>query len=242
MTNLEKYFSRFRKQIIGIDTTIRTPFGDKNLIYADWIASGRLYAPIEKRMTEEIGPLVGNTHSESSATGIAMTKAYQLAQKIVKQHVNANENDVLIFTGTGMTSAIAKLQRLLGLKVPEQAIHYCALAHDNINKCRDITGKPKPVVFLTHVEHHSNHTSWFETLADVVVLEPDADLKVNPDALRREIQKYHDRPLLIGSFTACSNVTGYFPPIYELAKIMHQHNGFCFIDYAASAPYVSILK
>ena len=96
------------------------------MIYADWIASGRLYAPIEKRISDDIGPMVGNTHSESTATGRAMTDAYHYAQKIVKRHVNANENDILIFTGTGMTSAIAKLQRLLGLKVPEQAIKFCA--------------------------------------------------------------------------------------------------------------------
>ncbi len=100
--------------------------------------------------------------------------------------------------------------------------------------------KNRPVVFLTHTEHHSNQTSWLETIADVVVLEPDNDMKVSPDALRREIIKYNDRPLLIGSFSACSNVTGYIPPYYELAQIMHEHNGYCFVDFAASAPYVDI--
>jgi selenocysteine lyase/cysteine desulfurase len=240
MSNLEKYFNQYRNNIIGIDTEIVTPYGNKKLIYADWIASGRLYSPIEKRLSDDIGPMVGNTHSESTATGNAMTDAYHLAQKIVKHHVNANENDILIFTGTGMTSAIAKLQRILGLKVPEQAINFCAFSHGNYNKCKDIPNDKRPVVFLTHTEHHSNHTSWFETLAEVVVLEPSPDLTVNPDALRKEIVKYKDRPLLIGSFSACSNVTGYFPPYYELASIMHKNNGFCFIDFAASAPYINI--
>jgi selenocysteine lyase/cysteine desulfurase len=184
--------------------------------------------------------MVGNTHSESSATGIAMTRAYHHAQKVVKKHVNAGDDDVLLFTGTGMTSAIAKLQRILGLKVPEQALHYCAFDVAGYSKCRDLPNDRRPVIFLTHTEHHSNHTSWFETLADVVLLEPNPNLTVNPDALRKEIVKYLDRPLLIGSFSACSNVTGYFPPYYELAEIMHQHNGFCFVDFAASAPYVEI--
>jgi selenocysteine lyase/cysteine desulfurase len=240
MSELEKYFDQFRRNIIGIDQNIMTPYGSKKLVYADWIASGRLYAQIEKKLSEEIGPMVGNTHSESTATGKAMTDAYHLAQRIVKQHVNANDNDILIFTGSGMTSAIAKLQRLLGLKVPEQAINFCTYAHGNYNSCKDIPNDKRPVVFLTHTEHHSNHTSWFETLAEVVVLEPSADLTVNPDTLRKEIVKYKDRPLLIGSFTACSNVTGYFPPYYELAKIMHEYHGYCFIDFAASAPYVDI--
>ena len=119
-----------------------------------------------------------------------MTTAYHHAQKIVKKHVNANVDDVLLFTGTGMTSAIAKLQRILGLKVPEQAFHYCAFTSGESTSCKDIPNKKRPVVFLTHTEHHSNHTSWFETLADVVLLEPNPDLTVNPDALRREIIKY----------------------------------------------------
>ena len=240
MTELEKYFSPFRNNITGIEMEIDTPYGKKPLVYADWIASGRLYTPIEKRISDDIGPMVGNTHSESTATGKAMTDAYHLAQKIVKKHVNANDDDKIIFTGTGMTSAIAKLQRMLGLKVPEQAINFCAYPHNMYLRCNDVPNDRRPVVFLTHTEHHSNHTSWFETLAEIVVLEPSADLTVNPDALRREIIKYKDRPLLIGSFSACSNVTGYFPPYYELAKIMHEHNGFCFIDFAASAPYVDI--
>jgi len=240
MQDIEKYFSRFRKNIVGVDTEIETPYGLKKLIYADWIASGRLYMPIEKRIIDDIGPLIGNTHSESSATGLAMTTAYHTAQKIVKKHVNANDEDILLLTGTGMTSAIAKLQRILGLKVPEQALHYCAFTSGAYTSCKDIPNKKRPVVFLTHTEHHSNHTSWFETLADVVLLEPNDDLTVNPGSLRKEIVKYLDRPLLIGSFSACSNVTGYFPPYYELAEIMHEHNGFCFVDFAASAPYVDI--
>ncbi len=240
MSELEKYFNRFRKNIVGIDATIEIPSGTKKLIYADWIASGRLYKPIEKRISSEIGPLVGNTHSESTTTGNSMTQLYHLAQKIVKQHVNANYDDILIFTGTGMTSAIAKLQRILGLKVPEQAINYCVFTHGEYSSCRDIPNENRPVVFLTHTEHHSNHTSWFETLADVVVLEPSADLTVDPGSLRKEIVKYKNRPLLIGSFSACSNVTGYIPPFYELARIMHEYNGYCFVDYAASAPYVDI--
>jgi selenocysteine lyase/cysteine desulfurase len=240
MTEPEKYFERFRKNIVGIDVEIETPYGSKKLVYADWIASGRLYSPIERRISEDIGPLVGNTHSESSTTGISMTNAYHLAQRIIKKHVNANENDILLFTGTGMTSAIAKLQRIIGLKIPEQAKNYCSFAQGEHYKCKNDHNNKRPVVFITHTEHHSNHTSWLETIADVVVLEPYPDLKVNPDSLRKEIKKYRDRPLLIGSFSACSNVTGYFPPVYDLAVIMHENNGYCFVDFAASAPYVDI--
>lgn len=240
MQDLEEYFDKFRKKIVGIDAFIETPFGQKKLVYADWIASGRLYSQIEKRLSDDIGPLVGNTHSESTLTGRAMTSAYHQAQKIVKKHVNANQDDVILFTGTGMTSAIAKLQRILGLKIPEQAYKYYSPGKLNSKNGQVLKPENRPVVFLTHAEHHSNHTSWFETLAEVIVLEPTADLKVDPDVLRKHIRKYRNRPLLVGSFTACSNVTGYMPPYNELARIMHENNGYCFVDFAASAPYVDI--
>jgi selenocysteine lyase/cysteine desulfurase len=227
--SLENHFQQFRNSIIGIDTEFDSAYGRQKLVYADWIASGRLYSPIEDKLTNAFGPMVGNTHSESSETGVLMTKAYHEAHQIIKRHVNASEDDVIITTGFGMTSALAKFMRILGLKLPEQLSPYCELPVEE-----------KPVVFLTHMEHHSNHTPWLESIADVVVLPPDDDLLVNPDTLRDSIKKYANRKMKIGSFSACSNVTGIKVPFYELAEIMHENNGYCFVDFAASAPYVKM--
>jgi selenocysteine lyase/cysteine desulfurase len=227
--NLEKYFERFRKNIIGQNQIYHTPYGRQKIIYADWIASGRLYAPIEERMTKTFGPFVGNTHTETSVTGTSMTQSYHHAQELIKKHVNAGPNDVLITAGFGMTSAVLKLQRILGLRVPDQLRSYIKLPDEL-----------KPVVFLTHMEHHSNHTTWLETIADVVVLQPDLLGLVDLDDLIAQLEKYKNRKTKIGAFTACSNVTGIQTPYHQLAKIMHQHGGVCFVDFAASAPYVKI--
>ncbi len=226
---MESYFEQFRKNTIGHDLTYETPYGQQKLIYADWIASGRLYKPIEDRLSYDIGPFIGNTHTETSETGTSMTKAYQEAHKRIKKHVNAGPEDVIITAGFGMTGVIVKFQRMLGLKM-------CGQLTDS--KC--FKDKEKPVVFVTHMEHHSNQTSWFETMTDVVVLSPDKELLVNPDELRRQLEIYKDRPLKIGAFTACSNVTGVGTPYYQLARIMHENGGVCFIDFAASAPYADI--
>ena len=227
--SLEKYFESFRNNIIGIDSFFKSPYGLQKIVYADWIASGRLYQPIEDKLSNLFGPLSGNTHSESSETGKTMTNAYKLAHTIIKQHVNADDDDVIITTGFGMTSALAKFQRILGIRVPEKLLSYCHLPDEE-----------KPVVFITHMEHHSNQTPWLESIADVVVLEPDENLMVKTDSLQKEIVKYENRKLKIGSFSACSNVTGIETPVYELAKIMHAHGGYCFVDFAASAPYATI--
>jgi selenocysteine lyase/cysteine desulfurase len=63
---------------------------------------------------------------------------------------------------------------------------------------------------------------------------------VDPEALRSALEEYKDRRYKIGAFTACSNVTGIITPYHEMAAIMHENQGLCFIDFAASAPYVEI--
>lgn len=229
MSTLEQHFKKFKDNIIGSDLVFETPFGKKKMIYADWIASGRLYAPIEERMLNDIAPYIGNTHTETTETGTLMTKAYQYAHKKIKAHVNADEDDVIITAGSGMTGVINKFQRILGLK------SYC-----NTGECAFDSAEDVPVVFVTHMEHHSNHTSWLETVADVVLLKPDDENMVDPENLRGELEKYKNRRIKYGAFTACSNVTGVSPDYFEMAKIMHEYGGYIFLDFAGSAPYVDI--
>ena len=158
-TQLENYFQKFRENIVGINQTFESPYGKKNIIYADWTASGRLYRPIEEKMMNVIGPYVANTHTETSITGSSMTHAYHEARNIIKKHVNASKDDILITVGTGMTGAINKFQRILGLKVSE-----------NLKDHTEVPDTIRPVVFITHMEHHSNQTSWLETIAKVEVI------------------------------------------------------------------------
>ncbi|HEX2984292.1 MAG TPA: aminotransferase class V-fold PLP-dependent enzyme, partial [Ignavibacteriales bacterium] len=94
--------------------------------------------------------------------------------------------------------------------------------------------------FLTHMEHHSNQTTWLESFCDVEIIEPDEEGLPSLVSLVRLLEKYNDRKLKLGSFSACSNVTGIKTPYHQMAKIMHQHGGYCFVDFAASAPYVNI--
>jgi selenocysteine lyase/cysteine desulfurase len=225
---MESHFQEYREGIIGIDHVLETPDGDqKALVYADWTASGRLYQPIEDRLREEIMPLVANTHTETSTTGMAMTHAYHTAQDLIKEHVNASQSDLILTSGSGMTSLINKFQRILGLKVNRKF------------KSR-IKDKERPVVFITHMEHHSNQTSWLETIAVVEIIPPDDNGLVDLRALETLLQKYKHKKLKIASVTACSNVTGIHTPYYQVAQIMHRAGGYCFVDFACAAPYVQI--
>ncbi len=227
--SLEAYFAEFRQNIVGQDYDFESVYGNQKLVYADWIASGRLYEPIEETIREKIGPMVANTHSFSSETGKASTYAYHKARQIIKDHVNANADDVLVASGTGMTGLLARLQRMMGLRWPNSHERKQSLALEE-----------RPVVFISHKEHHSNHVSWMETIADVVIVEANEMGMVCPKKLKETLQAYINRPIKIGAFTACSNVTGIITPYHQLAKVMHAYDGLCIMDFAASAPYVDI--
>lgn len=227
---LEAHFAPFRAHTLGTGQRMRTPYGELPIVYADWIASGRLYGPIEERMTAVIGPFVANTHTETSTTGTLMTRAYHQALKRIKAHVGASSEDAIICYGSGMTAVVNKFQRILGLRVHESYLDRVSPAPDQ-----------RPIVFVTHMEHHSNQTSWLETLCDVEVIPPDAQGEVDLTALDALLAKYAQRPVKIASITSCSNVTGLSTPYHDIAERMHTAGGLCFVDFACSAPYIDIV-
>lgn len=226
--NLESYFKTFREKIIGNNTYTTFDGIKKPLVYADWTASGRLYGPIENIMTNKAGPWVANTHTETSLTGATMTAAYEEARKIIKVHVNAKKEDILILSGSGMTGAKSKLVRLLGLRVPEQ-----------LNQYTNFPEKNRPVIFISHMEHHSNHTLWLETIGIVKIIPHTTNGLVDVIALEKELEQLNGTKFIV-SITACSNVTGIATPYHKIAGITHLYGGYCFVDFACSAPYVAI--
>ncbi len=219
--SLEDYFHFFRENIIGKDSFI--DIGERKMLrmlYADWTASGRCYRPLEDKLMQDILPFIANTHTESNYIGSFITDKYLEARQVIKKHVNANDDDILICYGSGMTDVVNKFQRILGLRTGL------------------VSGKP-PVVFVTHMEHHSNHTSWLETSCEVIVVPPDADGLVSVKEFECQVNRFPDRQKF-AAITACSNVTGIETPYHDIAELMHHHNGYCFVDFACSAPYVHI--
>ncbi len=227
--SLEQFFDTFRKNIVGINQTYQSPYGEQKMIYSDWTASGRLYRPIEESLLNKFGPFVANTHTETSTSGAAMTLAYHEARNIIKNHVNASKDDVLITEGSGMTGVVNKFQRILGLKITE-----------SLKDHTEVPEELKPIVFVSHMEHHSNQTSWIETIADVVVVPCNDAGLVCLHKFEETIQQYKDRPIKIASIVAGSNVTGIKTDYHKVAALIHKYGGLCFVDFACSAPYVDI--
>ncbi|TYP97436.1 aminotransferase class V [Tenacibaculum adriaticum] len=153
-----------------------------------------------------------------------MTLAYHEAKNIIKKHVNASKD-----VGTGMTGAINKFQRILGLKLNENLKDYIKVPEEK-----------RPIIFVSHMEHHSNHTSWLETIARVKVIPSNKRGLPCLDSLAVLLSEFKNIPIKIAAITACSDVTGIRINYHKIAKIMHENNGLCFVDFACSAPCAKI--
>ncbi|BAT16203.1 Os12g0190400 [Oryza sativa Japonica Group] len=223
-----------RSQLIGKDAEFDTPFGRRLLTYADHTASGRSLRYIEDYLLNEVLPFYGNTHTEDSHVGSKSTRLVHKAARYVKRCMGGGAGDALLFCGAGTTAAIRRLQEVIGVAAPSAAPLRARLA-------AGLRREERWVVFVGPYEHHSNLLSWRQSLAEVVEVGVDGDGLVDVAALRRALAspRYADRPML-GSFSACSNVTGIAVDTRELARVLHQHGAFACFDFACSGPYVKI--
>ncbi|KAG8383810.1 hypothetical protein BUALT_Bualt04G0052600 [Buddleja alternifolia] len=228
-----KKLSWLRSQIIGGTAEFDTPFGKRRLTYADHTASGRSLHYIENYITTNVLPFYGNSHTSDSYVGYQTTTMVHEAANYVKECLGGGEEDAIIFCGSGSTAAIKRLQEVMGIAIPsimrERVLKYC------------LSNEERWVVFVGPYEHHSNVLSWRQSLAEVVEIGLNHDGLIDMEALRQKLEYYKskNRPIL-GSFSACSNVTGTNTDTHTIARLLHQFGGFACFDFAASAPYERI--
>lgn len=225
---------RIRASILGRDTAIETPFGLRRLTYADYTASGRALEFVEDYIRARVLPMYGNTHTETSGTGLQTTRFREEARAMIRDSVGANPDEhAVIFAGSGATGAIDRLIGILGLRLPQELSSRYGVQVE-IDPAR------RPVVLVGPYEHHSNELSWRETIAEVVEIPEDAAGQIDLQVLEQRLREFAARPLRIGSVSAGSNVTGILSDTRAISRLLHAHGALSFWDYAAAAPYVPI--
>ncbi|KAM7426256.1 hypothetical protein ABFA07_022429 [Porites harrisoni] len=208
------------ENVVGGDTRIVGPYGEKKVIYCDYTASGKPLRFIENYIRDYVLPFYSNTHTTTSATSRQTTKFRNEARNIIKSCVNATGEDCVVFTGSGTTSAIHKLIHALELE-----------------QRRD----EKNVVFIGPFEHHSNILPWRETGIKIERINDNEEGTVDMDMLEEKLQMYRSADYNIYvAFSAASNVTGILTDTVAVAELCHKYGALSFWDYASAAPYLKI--
>ena len=211
--------------IIGNGRAFSSPFGERHILYADYVASGKALHSIENYIADNVLPLYANTHTTASITGIQSSAFRNEARQIIGQSLNVNvKEDVVLFVGSGSTAAINRVIGILGLK-------------NNINNIDDAK---KCVIFVGPHEHHSNLLPWRETGSTIVEIKETKEGLFDLNDLKEQLHNYKDYPFKIGTFSLASNLTGIKAPEHDICELMHRNGGLVFFDCATAGPYMDI--
>ncbi|MEM7089038.1 MAG: aminotransferase class V-fold PLP-dependent enzyme [Pseudomonadota bacterium] len=205
------------KWLIGENTLIPGLFGDVPLIYADYVASGRALRQVEDFVVEHVLPFYANSHTEASFCGSYMTRLRCEARSEIARSVGARDQDAVIFAGSGATAGLNRLVSLFGVQEADQ-----------------------PVVLIGPYEHHSNILPWRESKAQVVEIGEAPDGGVDLGALEEALIAHSEADLIIGSFSAASNVTGIVTEPDPVTRLLKAHGALAVWDYAGGGPYLPI--
>ncbi|WP_425043383.1 aminotransferase class V-fold PLP-dependent enzyme [Primorskyibacter sp. S87] len=201
--------------VIGEGMPVPGLHGDVPLVYADYVASGRAMQQVESFVASQVLPYYANSHTEASFCGSYITRLRRDARAEISRLTGATENDAVIFTGSGATAGLNRLVRLLGVDEAD-----------------------RPVVFIGPYEHHSNILPWRESKAEIIEI-PEAPVG-GPDlqALEAALRAHVNSDLLIGSFSAASNVTGIITDPDPVTRLLKAHGALAVWDYAGGGPYL----
>ena len=206
-----------REGVIGDGVRIPGLFGDVQLTYADYVASGRALMQVEDFVRERVLPFYANSHTEASFCGSYMTRFRAEARAEISRLTNADHGCSVIFAGSGATAGLNRLVSLFKVNEAEKA-----------------------VVFIGPYEHHSNILPWRESKATVIEIAE--NLEGGPDlvALEAALIEHEDADVKIGSFSAASNVTGVVTQPDDVTRLLKKHGALSVWDYAGGAPYLPI--
>jgi len=205
-----------RDGLIGEGLRYPGRYGEVPMVYADYVASGRALKQVEDFMLERVLPFYANPHTEASYCGSYVNKLREEAREEISRITKA-EGCAVIFTGSGATAGLSRLPALLGVEEAEN-----------------------PVVLLGPYEHHSNLLPWRESKALVIEIPEGEDGGPDLAALEETLKTHSGSDLLIGSFSAASNVTGILTDSDPVTRLVKAHGGVSVWDYAGGAPYLSI--
>jgi len=205
--NPEEYFQSL---VTGTDTKVSLANG--KYVTAINFDNAATTPPLCSVLQEIIrfAPWYASVHRGRGYKSIMSSDLYEQARDVVRQFVNADKRDVVIFT-KNTTESINMLAYALAANGEEQ------------------------VVLSTDMEHLANDLPWKDKFTvDYIGLTSRGRLSIKD--LETKLRTYQGRVKLV-AVTGASNVTGYINPINKIAKLTHQYGAKIFVDGAQWVPH-----
>lgn len=208
-----------RSGLIGEDVLLDGPFGLRQMIYADYVASGRALHQVEDFVKNDVLPYYANSHTQASFCGSYITQLREAARKEVARLTGADHETSVVFTGSGSTAAINRLVGLLNIQ-------------------GTVSRGGKVVVLVGPYEHHSNLLPWRESGAEVLEIAESIHGGPDLDGLTHALEQSKRADLVVGAFSAVSNVTGIVSNVDTVTRLLKSSGALAVWDYGCAAPYM----
>jgi len=186
----------------------------KSLVYFDNAATTQKPEVVLDAVDNYNRTINANPHRGAHTLSVRSTEAYENARAKVKDFINAEKVEEIIFT-RNTTESLNLLANSMEALVEEG-----------------------DEILISALEHHSNILPW-QQLAErknlkLKYLYPDQNYRISMAELK---DKLTDKTRIF-SISQMSNVSGTINPIKEMAELAHQKNALVVVDGAQGAPHL----
>ena len=157
-----------------------------------------------------------NIHRSVYTLGDESEKIYEESKHLVKEFINANSHEEIIYT-SGTTESVNFIARIIEQDVEDG-----------------------DEIILTYMEHHANLVPWQQLAIrknlTLRFLDLDELGRININQLKELI---NDKTKIV-SICHASNVLGNINPVYEIGSMLKDKNIYFVVDAAQSVPHMKI--
>lgn len=204
---------RLREAIVGVDREVPLLDGSRRpYAYLDNAASTPAFCAVQEKVNEFL-EWYSSVHRGAGFKSLLATEAYEEARGVVARFVGADPEAYCVVFVKNTTEALNKLANRLDLR-------------------------PDDVVLTTLMEHHSNDLPW-RARARVVYAGLREDGSLDLEDLARKLERHKGRVRVV-TVTGASNVTGFTPPVYDIAEMAHQAGAYMVVDCAQLVPHRTV--
>jgi selenocysteine lyase/cysteine desulfurase len=196
-------------EVVGHDAMVPVLSGRRRYVNLDNAASTPPLRAVQQAV-ERFATWYASVHRGAGYKSRVSTHAYEAARAAVAKFVAADTSRQSVVFVKHTTEALNRVAQALA---------------------------PGTIVFTSIMEHHANMLPWRERGLEVQYIGADSHGVIHGDHLETLLRTAPaHRPKLV-AIAGAYNVSGYTPPIHELARLAHRHGARILVDGAQLVPH-----